>query len=64
MICNIAICDDDTTHSSACDQASDLLHTIELASKLEFDLQEILDWRRSWLVDFNAGKTILLSCFI
>ena len=28
-----------------------------MASELEFDLQDTVDWGRKWLVDFNAGKT-------
>ena len=38
VICNIAICADDTLYSS-CDQASDLWKQLELASELESDLQ-------------------------
>ena len=34
---------------------------IELASELESDLPDTLDWDKKWLVDFNAGKTQLLS---
>ena len=34
---------------------------IELASELESDLQDTVDWGRKWLVDFNAGKTQLVS---
>ena len=30
-----------------------------MASELESDLQDIVDWGRKWLVDFNAGKTQL-----
>ena len=32
---------------------------LELASELESDLRDIVDWGRKWLVDFNAGKTRL-----
>ena len=32
-----------------------------MASKLESDLQDTVDWGRKWLVDFNAGKTQLVS---
>ena len=32
-----------------------------MASELEFDLRHIVDWRKKWLVDFNAGKTQLVS---
>ena len=40
VICNIAICADDTTLYSKCDQASDLWQQLELASELESDLQD------------------------
>ena len=32
-----------------------------MASELESDLQDTLDWVEKWLVDFNAGKTQLVS---
>ena len=60
VICNIAIYPDDTTLYSKCDQASDLWQQLELASQLESDLQDTMDWGRKWLVDFNAGKTQLI----
>ena len=28
-----------------------------MASELESDLRDTVDWRSKWLVDFNAGKT-------
>ena len=28
-----------------------------LASKLDSDLQDTVDWGRNWLVDFSAQKT-------
>ena len=34
---------------------------LELASELEFDLSDTVDWGRKWLFDFNAGKTQLVS---
>ena len=34
----------------------------ELASELEFDLQDTVDQGRKWLVDFNTGKSQLV-CF-
>ena len=34
---------------------------LELASELEFDLRDTVDWGKKWLVDFNAGKTQLVS---
>ena len=59
VICDIAIYADDTTLYSKCDQASDLWQQLELASELESDLQDTVDWGRKWL-DFNAGKTQLV----
>ena len=35
---------------------------LELASELESDLRDTVDWGRKWLVDFNAAKTQLFSC--
>ena len=61
VICDIAIYADDTTLYSKCDQASDLWQQLELASELESDLQDTVDWGKRWLVDFNAGKTQLVS---
>ena len=61
VICSIAIYADDTILYSKCDQASDPWQQLELASELESDLQDNVDWGRKWLVDFNAGKTELVS---
>ena len=61
VICNIAIYPDDTTLYSKCDQASDLWQQLELASEIESDLRDTVDWSRKWLVDFNSGKTQLVS---
>ena len=61
VICDIAIYADDTTLYSRCDQASDLWQQLELASELESDLRDTVDWGKKWLVDFNAGKTQLVS---
>ena len=33
----------------------------DLASELESDLQDTLDWGRKWLLDFNTAKTQLVS---
>ena len=33
----------------------------ELASELESDLRDTVDWGKKWFVDFNAGKTELVS---
>ena len=61
VICDIGIYADDATLYSKCDQASDLWQQQELVSELESDLQDAEDWGRKWLVDFNAGKTQLVS---
>ena len=61
-----AICDDntyadDTSLYSKCDRASDLWQQLEFASELESDLRDMVDWGKKWFVDFNAGKTQLVS---
>ena len=61
VICNISIYTDDATLYSKCDQASDLWQQLELASERESDLRDTVDWARKGLVDFNAGKTQLVS---
>ena len=61
FFCDIAVCADDTTHYSKCDRASDLWQQLELASDLESDLRDTVDWGKKWLVDFNAGKIQLVS---
>ena len=61
VICDIAIYADYNTLYSKCDQTSDLWQQFVLASKLESDLRYTLDWSKKWLVDFNAGKTRLVS---
>ena len=61
VICDIAIYADDTTLYSRCDRASDLWQQLELASELQSDLRDTVDWGKKWLVDFNAGKTQLVS---
>ena len=60
VICDIAICADDTTLYSKCDQTSDLWQQLELTSKFESDLHNSVDWGRKWLIDFNAGKAQLV----
>ena len=47
--------------SFKCDQASDLWQQLGLPSELESDLQDIVDWGKKWLFDFNVGKTQLAS---
>ena len=61
VICDIAIYADDTTLYSKCDRASDMWQQLESASEFESDLQDTVDWGKKWLVDFNAGKTQLVS---
>ena len=61
VICDITIYADDTTLYSRCDRTSDLWQQLELASELESDLRDTVDWGKKWLVDFNAEKTQLVS---
>ena len=61
IICDIDIYADDASLYSKCDQASDLWQQLELASELESDVQDIVDWGRKWLVDLTAIKTQLVS---
>ena len=61
VIRDIAIFADDTTLYSKCDQTSDRWQQLELASELESDQRDTVDWGRKRLVDFNAGKTQLVS---
>ena len=61
VICDIAIYTDDTTLYSKCDRAYDLWQQLELASQLESDVRDIVDFGKKWLVDFNATKTWLVS---
>ena len=46
IICDFAIYADDTSLYSKCDQASDLWQQLELASELESDLRDTVDWGR------------------
>ena len=52
---------DSTTLCSKCYWASDLWQQPELASELDSDLRDTVDWGRKRLVDFNAGKTQWVS---
>ena len=60
VICDIAICADDATLYSKCDQVFDLWQQLELAYELESDLRDSVDWGKKWLVDFNARKAQLV----
>ena len=46
VIYDIAICVDDTTLYPKSDHASDLWQQLELASELESDLRDIVDWSK------------------
>ena len=61
VICDIAVCADDTALSSECDRVFGLWRRLELTSELESDLRGTVDWGGKWLVDFSAGKTQLVS---
>ena len=60
VIRDIAIYTDNTTLCSKCYQASDLWLQLELASEIESDVRDTVDWGKKWFVDFNAGKTHLV----
>ena len=60
VICDNAIYADDATLYSKCHQASYLWQQLELASELESDLRDTVDWGKKWFVDFNPGKTQLV----
>ena len=47
--------------NSKFDQACDLWQQLGLAFELESDLRDTEDWSKKWLVDYNAGKTELVS---
>ena len=61
VICNIAIYADSTTLCSKCYWATDLWQEPKLASELDSDLLDTVEWGRKWLVDFNAGKSQRVS---
>ena len=61
VICDIAIYADDATLYSKCYQATDLWQQLELASELESDLRDTVDWGKKLLVHFIAEKTQLVS---
>ena len=61
VICHVAIYADDTTLCSKFDQAFDLRQQLKLASELECDLRDTVDWSKKLLVDFNARNTQIVS---
>ena len=46
VICNTVVYANDATLHSKCDQASDLWQQLKLASELEVDLRDTVDWGR------------------
>ena len=56
VICDVAIYADDNTLYSSCDRASDLWQQLQLASELESDLRDTVDWVRSGLLISMLGK--------
>ena len=56
MICDIAIYADDTTLYSKCDQSSDLWQQLELASELESDLRDTVNWGQEVTCSFQCWK--------
>ena len=56
VICNIAIHADNTTLYCKCGWAADLWRKLELASELESDLRDTVEFGRKWHVDFKARK--------
>ena len=61
VICDIAFYNCDTILYSKWNQTSDLWQQLELVSELESDLQDTVDQGNMCLIDFNAGKTQLIS---
>ena len=57
VICDVAIYADNTTLYSRCDRDSDLWQQLELASELESDLRDTVDWVGS--IDVKMGGSIL-----
>ena len=57
VICDIAIYAHHAIFYFKRHQTSDLWQQLELASELESNLGDTVDWGRKWLVDVNAGKT-------
>ena len=60
VICDIIMYADDTTLYSKFDETFDLWQQLELASELESDLRDTVDWGRKWFVNFSDAKTQLV----
>ena len=56
-ICNFAIYADKTTIYFKCDQASDMWQQQHLASELESDLQNVVEWSSKCVIYFNTKKS-------
>ena len=63
MISSIDILPDDTTLCSKFDQATDMCSQSKLASELEPELQDTVDWGRKWLVPLTGLITLVLGSF-
>ena len=59
VVCDIAIYADDTTLNSKCHQVFDLWQQLKLASKLESDLRDTVDWGKKFSFEWsnNTGST-------
>lgn len=64
VICNSVIYGYMINLSSNFAQTCDLRQQLKLASRLQFDLQDTVDWNRKWLVDFSAWKTQLFQLIL
>ena len=53
---NITICAEDSNLYSNCDQVSDVMQQLELASELKSDQLDTVDWGKKRLVDFDDYK--------
>ena len=56
-ICNFAIYADETTIYFKCDQPSDMWQQQHLASELESDLQNTVEWGSKCVIYFNTKKS-------
>ena len=61
MTCKFAIYAGNSTLFSVCNQTLDLRRQLDVASDIESHFVDTLERSRTWLVDFNAGATRLVS---
>ena len=61
VICDFAICADDTTHYFKCDQVSDLWQELELAVKLNliYETQVSFHWSNNSAIDVKIDGSVL-----